>query len=173
MMGHADVRVLLVAALLVPAVAVGTAVPQPAQNPRQPTAAGLWEAVDGDTPAAWFRIVECDGVYQGRMVKIFLAPPGKDPAEWRCTACRGGEKNAPVIGLTFIRGMKRQGLTYEGGTILDPRTGLVYGARLDLSPDGRQLGVRGFLGIELLGHTEMWRRLPDDALPAGYLAGCS
>jgi uncharacterized protein (DUF2147 family) len=145
-----------------------------AKDAPQPTAAGLWERVDSSgAPAAWFRILDCSGVYKGKMVKIFASPPGQDPADWRCTSCAGDQKNAPVIGLTFINGMTRNGLTYEGGSILDPRTGSVYSARMDLSPDGRQLSVRGYLGIELLGHTEVWRRLPDSAMPAGRFAACS
>ncbi len=139
----------------------------------EPTASGLWERMDeSGAPAAWFRILDCNGVFQGKMVKIFSSPPGQNPADWRCTACSGDQKNAPVIGLTFIRGMKRNGLAYEGGSILDPRTGAVYSARMDLSPDGKQLSVRGFLGIELLGRTEVWWRLPDSAMPAGRFAAC-
>jgi uncharacterized protein (DUF2147 family) len=145
-----------------------------AKEPVQPTAAGLWERVDSSgAPAAWFRILDCSGIYQGRMARIFSSPPGQNPADWRCTACAGAQRNAPVIGLTFIDGMKRSGLSYEGGSILDPRTGLVYGARMDLSPDGNQLSVRGYLGIPILGHTEVWRRLPDDAMPSGRFASCS
>jgi uncharacterized protein (DUF2147 family) len=146
----------------------------PATGAPQPTAAGLWERIDSSgAPAAWFRILDCNGVYQGKMVKIFSSPPGQNPSDWRCTACSGNQRNAPVIGLTFINGMRRNGLAYEGGTILDPRTGLIYGARMDLSPDGQQLSVRGYLGIELLGQTEVWRRLPDNALPPGRFAACS
>jgi uncharacterized protein (DUF2147 family) len=145
-----------------------------AKDAPQPAAAGLWERVDSSgAPAAWFRILDCSGVFRGKMVKIFAAPPGQNPADWRCTACSGDQKNAPVIGLTFINGMTRNGLSYEGGSILDPRTGLVYSARMDLSPDGQQLSVRGYLGIELLGHTEVWRRLPDRAMPPGQFAACS
>jgi uncharacterized protein (DUF2147 family) len=107
------------------------------------------------------------------MVKIFSSPGGQNPSEWRCTGCAGSQKNAPVIGLTFINGMRRNGLAYEGGSIIDPRTGSVYNARMDLSPDGRQLNVRGFLGIEFLGQTEAWRRLPDNAMPPGRFAACS
>jgi uncharacterized protein (DUF2147 family) len=157
--------------MLTIAAPAATGAPQPTAGP---TAAGLWERVDSSgAPAAWFRILDCNGVYQGKMVKIFSAPPGQNPSDWRCSACVGNQRNAPVIGLTFINGMRRSGLAYEGGSILDPRTGSVYGARMDLSPDGRQLNVRGYLGIELLGQTEVWRRLPDNALPPGRFAACS
>jgi uncharacterized protein (DUF2147 family) len=161
------------AAILAVLGATGSAPAASAKDAPQPTAAGLWERVDSSgAPAAWFRVLDCGGIFQGKMVRIF-SHDGQNPAEWRCTACTGDQQNAPVIGLTFIKGMKRNGLAYEGGSILDPRTGSVYGARMDVSPDGQQLSVRGFLGIELLGHTEVWRRLPDSAMPAGRSGACS
>lgn len=167
---------LAAAAALAAVLAASAAAAAPAKeppSPPQPSAVGIWERVDSSgAPAAWFRILECSGVFQGRMVKIFSAPPGKNPADWRCTACSGEQRDAPVIGLNFINGMRRNGLAYEGGSILDPRTGSVYGARMDLSPDGNQLSVRGFLGIELLGHTEVWQRLPESAMPAGRFGAC-
>jgi uncharacterized protein (DUF2147 family) len=139
----------------------------------QPTAAGLWERVDDSgAPAAWFRIIDCNGVYEGKMVKIFPTS-GLNPSDWRCTACEGEQRNAPVIGLTFIKGMRRNGLAYEGGSILDPRSGSTYSARMELSPDGEQLNVRGYLGIPLFGQTEMWKRLPASSLPPGRFASCS
>jgi uncharacterized protein (DUF2147 family) len=140
---------------------------------QEPTAAGLWEKVDASgRPEAWFQISECGGVYEGRIVKIF-PKPGEDPSQWRCTKCEGEQKNAPVLGITFIRGMQRKGLTYENGTILDPRDGSVYNARMELSPDGKQLTVRGYLGIPFLGQSQVWRRLPDNAFEAPKTDSCA
>ena len=36
---------------------------------------------------------------------------------------------------------------------------------MTLNPDGQQLTLRGYLGIELLGQNQIWKRLPNDVLP--------
>jgi uncharacterized protein (DUF2147 family) len=130
----------------------------------EPTAAGLWEQVDDNTgrPESWFKITERNGVYVGNLVKIFFKP-GEDE-NWVCDRCEGAEKGAPVLGLALIKGMRRNGYSYENGTIMDPRDGSVYRALMRLSPDGNKLEVRGYLGISLFGRTQVWNRLPDNAL---------
>jgi uncharacterized protein (DUF2147 family) len=131
----------------------------------EPTAAGLWEQVDErSTPESWFKITERNGVYEGTIAKIFFKP-GEDP-NWVCDKCQGAEKGRPVLGLTLIKGMRRNGLSYENGTIMDPRDGSVYRALMRLSPDGKKLEVRGYLGISLFGQSQVWNRLPDNALSA-------
>ena len=128
------------------------------------SAVGLWEQVDESSGKAesWFRIVERNGVYEGKIVKIFFKP-GEDE-NWVCDKCEGAERGQPVLGLTLIKGMRRNGDTYEDGTIMDPRDGSVYRALMRLSPDGRKLEVRGYLGISLFGRSQTWNRLPDNAL---------
>lgn len=134
-----------------------------AAQQRELTAAGLWEHV-GSTgnPEAWFRISEQNGVYSGQIVKMF-PKPGEDPTQWRCTKCEGARKDQPVLGITIIEGMQRNNRSYENGSILDPRDGTVYRALMELSPDGKQLTVRGYLGIALFGQSQVWTRLPDNA----------
>jgi len=130
----------------------------------EPSAVGLWEQVDESSGKAesWFKISERGGVYVGNIVKIF-PKPGEDE-NFVCAKCEGSEKGAPVLGLTLIKGMQRNGLAYENGTIMDPRDGSVYRALMKLSPDGQKLEVRGYLGISLFGRTQTWNRLPDNAL---------
>jgi uncharacterized protein (DUF2147 family) len=151
-------KALTIAAVI--SVAIATA----AAPAAEPTVAGLWEQVDENTGKAesWFKISEHNGIYEGKVVKIF-SKPGEDE-NWVCAKCEGPEKGAPVLGLTLIKGMRRNGLTYENGTIMDPRDGSLYRALMKLSPDGQKLEVRGYLGISLFGRSQVWNRLPDDAL---------
>ena len=136
-----------------------------------PTVSGFWESDDDSgQPQAWFYFEEKEkgGPWVGHLVKGFKKPGDKFLET--CAKCVGEQKNAKMSGLAIVNGMKRDGLSYKDGTILDPRDGSVYHAQMELSADGKELGVRGYVLMPMLGQTQTWKRLPDDAIPPADLA---
>jgi hypothetical protein len=166
--GISDLKAKL-ATLVIAAVAALTAVtglaqqPSPQPPPQQPTAAGLWQKLDDDKkPVGWFLFVDHNGVFEGHFAKLF-PEPGEAPNPV-CSKCTDDRKGAPLLGLPFVREMKRTGLKYEGGTVLDPRDGKIYTAQMTLDPAKQTLTLRGYvLGMPFLGKDDVWHRLPDTA----------
>jgi uncharacterized protein (DUF2147 family) len=118
--------------------------------------AGLWRIIDDQTGKAQgiMKIYETNGVVAGRLERTF------DPTDVNkvCTECEDDRKGKPIVGLEIMRGLKKHGDEYSGGTILDPESGDEYGCTIKVVEGGQKLLVRGFLGISLLGRTQTWVR---------------
>lgn len=120
--------------------------------------AGLWKNIDDATgkPRALIRITESAGTLQGKIEKVFPAPgESQNPT---CEKCEGENKDAPIVGLVILSGLKKDGDAYAGGQILDPDNGKVYRSKLQLIDGGKKLSVRGYIGMPLLGRSQTWVR---------------
>ena len=63
----------------------------------------------------------------------------------------------PVIGLVILSGLKKDGAEYTAGKILDPDNGKVYSSKR-LTDGGKKLNVRGYIGVSMLGRSQIWDR---------------
>jgi uncharacterized protein (DUF2147 family) len=119
---------------------------------------GLWKTIDDNSgqPKGLVRIREINGQFDGRIEKIF-PKPGDDPAP-KCDKCDGARRNQPVLGMTILWGLAKQGEDYQGGEILDPENGKIYRAKMKLADGGKKLEVRGFIGVSLFGRSQIWLR---------------
>jgi uncharacterized protein (DUF2147 family) len=119
---------------------------------------GVWKTIDDETgkPKSLVRITESNGELRGRIEKLFReAGEEQNP---KCEKCEGTLKDQPIIGMTIITGMKKDGSEYNGGQILDPNNGKVYRSKMAVIEGGKKLDVRGYIGVPMLGRTQTWIR---------------
>ncbi|NIE96768.1 DUF2147 domain-containing protein [Acinetobacter sp. Tr-809] len=123
--------------------------------------AGIWQSVDDVTGAPKGQVEitqEADGSYTGKIIKI-TPRTGYTPKEI-CTGCPAPYTNKPILGLNAITKLKhKKDLSYTGGKILDPNSGRVYSLTAKLSSNGQRLHLRGYVGVSVLGRSQIWIRV--------------
>ncbi len=119
---------------------------------------GLWKNIDdvSGKPKALIRITESNGVLQGKIEQLFRAP--SEDQNPKCEKCEDARKNQPIIGMVFMSGLKKDGDEYAGGEILDPDNGKIYRSKMHLTDGGKKLNVRGYIGVPMLGRSQVWIR---------------
>ena len=116
---------------------------------------GKWKTIDDNTGKAKsiVEIFEENGKVYGKVIEI-LNPDRQDAL---CDNCSGADEGQPILGMTIIRGLKKDGDEYNSGKILDPESGKLYKCYIELEEDD-SLKVRGYIGFSLLGRTQYWQR---------------
>jgi uncharacterized protein (DUF2147 family) len=117
------------------------------------SATGLWKNED-----ASFEVYEENGKLSAKIVSLIepLTPDGKEKTDVRNP---DASKHArPIIGLVFMTGFTPAGPgKWENGTIYDPKSGNTYSCNMELQGTDT-LKVRGYIGVSLVGRTEIWKR---------------
>ena len=117
---------------------------------------GKWKTIDDVTGEAKsiIDIYERDGKVYGKIAQILTE--GREDA--LCTECTGKDKNKPILGLELLKGLEKDGDSYEDGKIIDPENGKEYKCYITLE-EKNKLKVRGYIGFSLLGRTQYWHRV--------------
>ncbi|MBB5399286.1 uncharacterized protein (DUF2147 family) [Paraburkholderia youngii] len=122
------------------------------------TPIGTWQTIDDHTgqPKALVQITQdANGELNGKVIKGLGA---NDQPDRRCSACTDARKDQPILGMTIINSMKKDGDAWDHGQILDPENGKVYKCKMHLEDGGNKLVVRGYIGVALLGRSQTWIR---------------
>lgn len=119
---------------------------------------GLWKTIDDSSgkPTALIRITENNGELTGKIEKLFRAP--NEDQNPKCHLCTDYRKDQPIVGMTIVSGLKKDGNEYTGGEILDPKNGKVYKSKLTPLDGGKKVEVRGYIGVPMFGRSQVWLR---------------
>ena len=117
---------------------------------------GVWEVGSGK---ARVRITKYGNKYGGKIV--WLKEPNYPDGTKKVDKNNPdeGKKNTPLLGMNNLLGFSYKGSSeYDGGTIYDPENGNNYNCVIKLEDDNT-LNVRGYIGVQLFGRTDIWKRV--------------
>jgi uncharacterized protein (DUF2147 family) len=116
----------------------------------------VWKTIDDQTkqPKALVKFTEQkDGSLSASIQSVLT--PGEENS---CKKCEGTYHNKSLKGVTIVNGLKNVNGAYEGGTILDPKSGKTYKLKGKIAEGGKKLELRGFVGVAALGRNQTWVR---------------
>ncbi|UJH67649.1 DUF2147 domain-containing protein [Allomuricauda sp. SCSIO 65647] len=117
---------------------------------------GKWKTID-DASGKAKAIVE---VYKkgGKIYGVIRKVLEKGEEDAVCKKCNGDLKNKPIVGINVVRGLVKNGDTYEDGKLLDPENGKEFRGKIWLNPDNPdELMVRGY--VAFFYRTQIWHRV--------------
>jgi uncharacterized protein (DUF2147 family) len=124
---------------------------------------GKWLVEEKDSQV---EIYSCEGKFCGKI--IWLKQPNYPVDDPKGMAGKpkvdrenpkASKRERPILGINLVWGFTHSGENlWKGGFIYNPRDGKTYKCKMTLeNPD--RLKVRGFIGISLIGKTNIWTRV--------------
>ena len=116
---------------------------------------GNWTTIDDKTgeKRAVLHFFIKDDTLSATIEKIYPQPGDTGI----CSVCPGIFKDKPMQGLEVVWGLKEDGSgVWDGGQILDAKMGKIYQVKINMKDD--KLYVRGYIGLSILGRTQIWER---------------
>ncbi len=67
-------------------------------------------------------------------------------------------RTKPILGLEIVKDFVFEDEKWTDGKVYDPKTGKSYSGNMSLE-NPNQLNMRGYVGISLIGRTEVWKKV--------------
>lgn len=116
---------------------------------------GMWKTVD-DNDGRTKSIVELymkDGKLFAKVIELLPAA-----TTTICNNCPGEKAGKSLIQMDIVWNMVPEGNEWSKGQIVDPKNGKVYSCNMGLETEDK-LKVRGYIGLSLIGRTQIWHRV--------------
>lgn len=126
----------------------------PVNNPD--AVVGVWKTGEG---TAMVRIFKNGEKYQGKIV--WLKEPN-DPETGKPKVDKNhpdeSVRSRPILGLINVWGFVHKGENvWDDGNIYDPKNGNTYSCTIKME-NPNTIEVRGYIGVSLIGRTDVWTR---------------
>ena len=115
---------------------------------------GTWLTASGE---GWIEIRMQDGRPSGLIAGSPNDPETLEPPEFDDNNPDPALRGRPLFGLEILHTFRPSGRNSWKGKVYDPTSGKTYKCRLTLV-DANTLKIRGYIGIPLLGKTQIWTR---------------
>jgi uncharacterized protein (DUF2147 family) len=126
-----------------------------AGNAAPPGVQGYWLTAN---KSGIVEIFSCGEGICGKLAWFRIKPDDPNPEALDLKNPDPARRSQSLCSLVFMHGFKSTGPSdWEDGNIYDPESGNTYHGTIRLQPDGT-LRLRGYIGISLIGRSEVWTR---------------
>lgn len=147
----------ILSALILSLLTVGNLLAQSGSNEKDQLL-GVW--LTGSKKAK-VEIYKCDELYCGKI--IWLRDPLNDEGKPKLDKNNPDDKlkKRALLGMNILTDFEYdEDLEWEDGEIYDPENGKTYSCEIWMDDkDMSKLNVRGYVGISLIGRTDIWSRV--------------
>ncbi len=126
------------------------------QDSKESLIQGLWL---NSKATAHIKIEKVNQKFQGKIV--WMKEPLNEKGETKTDKNNPDKdkRDKPIMGMYILKGFVYAGNgKWEDGTIYDPEVGKVYSCEINMNNPSK-LEVRGYIGIALIGRTDVWTRV--------------
>jgi uncharacterized protein (DUF2147 family) len=96
--------------------------------------------------------------YYGKIVWLKFPKDEKGNPKLDVKNPEEGLKSRPVLGLEMLKNFTYEDGKWTDGKIYDPKSGKTYSCNIT-QKDNNQISIRGYMGISLIGRSEIWKRI--------------